>query len=414
MASAFSPTTEARDEDLLSPDQYAEAYPFGAWTRLRREDPVHWVAEWAGDPYWAITRHSDIIEVSKQPDLFPNNEACFLYPHGENVQSGRTLLDMDPPEHRVYRSLVSKRFTPRALIPIQKRIDHIASDILEAALTGDSGRLDFVVEVAARLPIWVIAELLGIPDTDWKKLFDWTNATFGAADPEFRKGRSIEETKMTAMNEMFAYFEELSADRAANPRDDLASDISRAVIDGKPIPSVERLSYYIVILGAGNETVRNATSGGLLALIENPDQLELARRQPELIDGLVEEILRYVSPVIHMARTAARDTELGGHTIRAGQKVGMFYPSANRDESVFPEPNRFRIDRNPNRHLAFGVGEHVCIGAHVARMELRALFRQLTQRLESVELDGPIERLRMNAVAGIKHMPIRYELRPDA
>jgi cholest-4-en-3-one 26-monooxygenase len=407
-------SSETSDRDLLSPDQYARhGYPHAAWARLRREDPVHWVAEWAGDPYWAITRHREIIEISKHPDLFLSSPGFTLSPHGEEAEGGRNLLDMDPPEHQTYRSLVSKRFTPRALVPLQKQVDQITNEVLDRVVTGgETARIDFVEDVAALLPIWVIAEMLGVPNSDWMNLFHWTNAAVGAADPEYQQGRSVAETRAAAIQEMFGYFEALSEDRRRNPQDDLASVLVHARIEGEPMPVYERLSYFAMLLAAGNETTRNATSGGLLALIENPDQLELVRHRPDLLDGLVEEILRYVSPVIHMCRTAAHDIELTGRTIRAGQRVVLFYPSANRDESVFDEPDQFRIERHPNRHLAFGVGEHVCLGSHVARMELRAIFRHLANRLDFVEVDGPVERLRMNVVGGIKHLPIRYRLRP--
>lgn len=413
MTQVFSATTEATDENLLNPDFFAASgYPHGAWERLRREDPVHFVAEWAGDPYWAITRHADIIEISKNPGLFSSKGGYLLYPRGEQEKGTRNILDMDPPEHRVYRGFASKRFTPRALKTYEQPVDRIAGEILDGVTTGnETAEIDFVVDVAAKLPIWVVAEMLGVPSEDSHKILDWTNATFGSGDPEFAQGRSAEETRLSAIQEMFGYFQGLVQDRLSDPRDDISTDLANAKVDGEPIPDLERLSYFVTLLGAGNETVRNATSGGLLALIENPDQLERARREPELLDSMIEEILRYVSPVVHMCRMATRDTELGGKEIKAGQRLGMLYASANRDERVFDDPHTFRIDRDPNRHLAFGVGEHFCIGAHVARMELRSLFRQLIDRLEFVELAGPVERLRMNAVSGIKHLPIRYRLR---
>jgi cholest-4-en-3-one 26-monooxygenase len=307
--------------------------------------------------------------------------------------------------------LVSPEFTPRSLRGLGHRVDEIATAILDSV--PEEGEVDFVAQVSARLPIWVIADMLGIPKGDWSLLFDWTNRTVGAADQEFTGvGMSAVQTMNTAGSEMFEYFAQLAEQRRREPRDDLATALVRARIDGEPMPRYELLSYFFLMVVAGNETTRNATTGGLLALLENPRELERARRDPELNKPLVEEVLRWTSPVAHFCRTAARDVELGGQKIRAGESLCLFYPSANRDDRVFEAPDEFRIDRRPNRHIAFGVGEHVCLGAHVARLELQVIFRRLLERLTSAELAGPVERLRSPVIGGIKHMRLRYRLAP--
>ena len=263
-------------------------------------------------------------------------------------------------------------------------------------------------------PLAVIAELLGVPREDWEKLFQWTNETIGSADPEFQQGSSALETVDRARLALFQYFTELVEQRRKQPKDDLTSFVASAQIDGKPLPTFELLSYFFLLVVAGNETTRNATTGGLGAFIDHPDQWQRLKQEPSLLRTAVEEIVRWTSPVIQFARTAAEDTEVRGQKIPAGQSLCLFYPSANRDEEIFDEPFKFDIGRNPNPHLAFGIGEHFCLGANLARLELEVIFRQLLARLQRVELAGPIERLRSSFVGGIKHMPIRYKMRPAA
>jgi cytochrome P450 len=380
---------------------------------------VHWCERSEGESFWAITRHADIVDISRRPDDFLNAPRLIMsYDPGITAEDFpvRMLLNMDPPDHRAYRSLLSQRFTPRALVSIRERVDGIADEILDRVMEqGAQGETDFVATVSGLLPIWVIAEMLGVPRSDWELLFDWTNRTIGAADPEYRaEGASPQETIDQARGALFQYFQDMTEDRRKNPRDDLVSLLVASKVDGQPLPPFELLSYYLLLVIAGNETTRNATSGGLLALIENPDELEKVRRDPALLKPLVEEVLRWTSPVIHFCRTAARDAEVSGQQVREGDRLVLFYPSANRDEDVFDEPDRFHADRKPNRHVAFGIGEHFCLGAHVARLELEVIFRRLIARLDEVELAGPVERLRSSIVGGIKHMPIRYRLRAAA
>jgi cytochrome P450 len=413
------------DLKLVSPDHFARAgYPYESWKLLREHSPVHWIAVEGRVPFWAITRHEDIVAISRQPDRFQNAPRLVINPTGDGSGGSpeqpplpanlRMLLNMDPPDHDEYRSLVNKRFTPRALAGITSRVDDIANEILdEVANDGEESVIDFVERVSAVLPIWVIAEMLGVPREDWELIFHWTNRVVGSGDEEFRtQGKTATQTLEEARLSLFRYFAEMTEARRASPRDDLVSVLSHARVRGEPLPVVELLSYYFLLVVAGNETTRNATTGGLLALLENPDQLALVRRNPGLLKTLVEEILRWTAPVVHFCRTAAEDVEFREQKIRRGDALCLFYPSANRDERVFEDPDSFRADRRPNRHLSFGIGEHVCLGAHVARLELQVIFRHLIERLEQVELAGPIERLRSNIIGGIKHMPIRYRLSP--
>ena len=410
----------ARDDiEIIAPDHFvAHGYPHDAYALLRREDPVHWFVKNDVMPFWAITKHADIVHIGKHPETFVSGPDLVIrtraVPEGDAFEPPPTLIQLDPPVHGKYRKIVSKRFTPGALRRMHGEIESIAKEIVDSLLEeGDEGSCDFVEKVAAPLPIAVIAWLLGVPKSDWNLLFDWTNRTIGADDPEYQvEGRSSIETMRGAGREMFEYFSEMTEGRRKHPRDDLVSILAHAAIDGEPLPTYELLSYYFLLVLAGNETTRNATTGGLLALIENPEQLDRVRRDPSLVKPLVEEILRWTSPVIHFCRTPVEDFEMHGEKIRAGESLCLFYPSANRDERVFDAPDEFRVDRRPNRHIAFGIGEHVCLGAHVARLELQVIFRHLTARIEEVELAGPIERLRSNIVGGIKHMPIRYRLGP--
>jgi len=404
--------------EILDPRVYAtRGYPHAEWARLRRDAPVHRVERSVGEPFWAITTHDDIVSISRQPERFLNGPRLvmpFDAPMSDEFPL-RMLLNMDPPEHHEMRALVSKRFTPRALERIRAQVDGIATDILDRAIhaRGEEEEADFVERIAAVLPIWVIAEMLGVPRADWEMLFHWTNRTIGAADREYREpGKTAEETMQAARLALFKYFSDLTAERRARPRDDIISVLAGARVRGEPLPVFELMSYYMLLVVAGNETTRNATSGGLLALIEHPGELEKARGNPALLKPLVEEILRWTSPVIHFCRTPAQDVVLRDRKIRAGERLVLFYPSANRDERVFDAPDAFRIERFPNRHIAFGIGEHFCLGAHVARLELEVIFRHLVARLERVELAGPVSRLYSSVVGGIKHMPIRYRLRP--
>jgi cytochrome P450 len=403
---------------LISPDAYAaHGYPHEAWTRLRREDPVHRVEDNPVMPFWAITRHADIVAIGKSPEKFLNGPTLLIRTEPEPPDAQQfppTLIEMDPPRHGKYRRIVSKRFTPGALKRWHGDIERIAKEIVDELLdAGAEGECDFVEKVAAPLPIAVIAWLLGVPRSDWRLLFDWTNRTIGAGDPEYQiEGAAPGETGRQAMIELFQYFAKLVEEKKKKPADDLVTLFATAEVDGEKLPLMDVLAYCLIIVIAGNETTRNATSGGMLALAQHPAELAKLQRNPALLPTGIEEILRWTSPIIHFARTATCDVELRGKKIREGDHLALFYPSANRDEEIFVDPFVFEADREPNRHLAFGIGEHFCAGAHVARLELEMAFKYLIPRLRDVEIAGPVQRLRSNLVGGVKHLPIRYRLSP--
>ena len=404
--------------DIIGPGHYQKhGYPHREWAFLRKHRPIFWCEYPGTHPFWAITRHADIVNISRQPSLFLNGprQQVFVYESGMKPGAAkpfRHLLDMDPPDHGEYRAAVSRHFTPRAVRAIQPKVERVTRNVLDD-LNGRAD-CDFVGDVSARIPLVVIAELLGVPHEDWERLFRWTNEAIGGLDPEFQEGVAAHDTYERGRIGLFNYFEEMAAKRAGNPDGDLTSVVANAKIGGAPMPRFEMMSYFYLLVVAGNETTRNATTGGMLAFIENPEQWRKLRENPALIKPAVEEILRWTSPVIQFARTAAEDTEVHGQKIKKGESLCLFYPSANRDEAVFDEPFRFNIGRDPNPHVAFGVGEHFCLGAHLARLELEVIFRQLIERMTDVELAGPVERLRSSFIGGIKHMPIRFRLTTGA
>lgn len=407
--------------DIISPEHYQRnGYPHAEWALLRREAPIYWYERTPGDPFWAVTKHEDIVALSRQPKLLQNAPRLAVFPDEEAAVAGQEpeeepahLLIMDPPEHAQYRKLISAQFTPRAVRGKYDEIDRIAGDLLdEIASDGELAETDFVLTVSSLLPLAVIADMLGVPRSDWKLMFQWTNELIGSNDPEYRReGETPEQTSERARQASFEYFAAMAEDRRKRPREDIVSILANAKLEGGPVPPEKLLAFFNLIVIAGNETTRNATSGGLLALIEHPGELEKLRRDPSLIPTAIEEIVRWTTPVIQFCRTAASDMEIRGQKIRAGEALCLFYPSANRDEDAFEDPDCFKVDRDPNRHIAFGIGEHFCLGAYFARMELNAVFRNLVARLDHVELAGPVDRLRSSFLGGVKHMPIRYCLR---
>ncbi len=406
---------DAKSLDIITSEHYeADGYPHAEWTWLRRSDPVHWYERPNVDPFWAITKHADIIVIGKQPELFLNAPRLAVFTHDLPPPAegqSRHLLNMDPPDHALYRKVTSGWFTPRAIQRMSDKVARVTSQVLDAAAATDRG--DFVADVTAKITIAVIAEMLGVPQKDWDLLFRWTNEIIAPQDPDFRKDSTPHETMERSRMELFSYFNDLSNERRAKPADDIVSIVANGKVNGHELPPVELLSYYFLLVVAGNETTRNAMTGGMLALLEHPAEWAKLRRDPTLVDRAVEEIVRWTTPVIQFARTATRDVELRGKRIRKGQSVCLFYASGNRDEEVFPDPFAFRVDRNPNPHIGFGMGEHVCLGAHLARLELRHAFAQLRERLEHCELAGKVDRVRSSFVGGIKHAPMRWRIAPS-
>ncbi len=399
--------------EIVDPAYYAaHGYPHEQWSRLRAQAPIAWCESERMLPFWAVTRHDDIIEISRQPHIFENAPLLLIGPQGDAPEEVmiRTLLNMDPPEHRDYRKLVSKYFTRRRLAEDQPRLDRVADELLDAVR--DRHEFDFVTEVAAILPLAVIAELMGVPQADRAQYFRWTNEIIGALDPEFaRDGMSGNELAQKAIIEFMQYSQDIVEDRRKHPTDDLTSVIANARLNGEYLPPLELLSYIVLLIVAGNETTRNAASGGLLALMQHPEQLARAQADPDgALDDAVEEIVRWTSPVIHFARTPNRDVTVRDVDIAAGEHLALFYPSANRDDSHHRDPFTFDITRRNNLHLGFGTGEHLCLGAHLARVELRAMFRALFRRVKKVEQLGEPERIPSILVGGVKHLPVRLEL----
>jgi cholest-4-en-3-one 26-monooxygenase len=406
------PSFDPKTLDPISSEHYERnGYPFAEWAWLRKHDPVSRITFPNYDPFWAITKHADIIELSKQPNLFLNEPRLAVF--NANVPpppeaSIRHLLNMDPPDHGKYRNVASKRFTPRAVQNWAPKVQRITDDVLDDCAAKSSG--DFVQDISARITIAVIAEMLGVPASDRALLFRWTNEVIAPEDPEYQTGGNAEATIEKARIELFQYFDAMSKDRQKNPQDDIVSIVATGNVDGATLGPVELLSYYLLLVVAGNETTRNAMTGGMLAFLENPGEWKKLQANPGLLDLAVEEVVRWTTPVIQFCRTATRDYPLRDKVIKAGDSACLFYPSANRDEEVFEDGDVFRIDRDPNRHIAFGVGEHVCLGAHLARLELRCAFAALRERLRSAELSGSIERARSSFVGGIKRAPMRWQI----
>ncbi len=399
--------------DIIGPDHYQQnGYPHAEWALLRREAPLYWFDRTDDDPFWAVTKHEDIVLLSRQPKKFLLNPRLAVFPDFQPVEAddAHHLLTMDPPQHGAYRRLVSSAFTPRAIRARAPEIERIAVELLDAIQ--DRSECDFVREVSAILPLAAIADILGLPRSDWEMMFRWTNEIVGSNDPEYtRQGMTPEDTSEAARVELFSYFMEVVEERRRSPKEDIISVIGNSKLDGGELPVRELLSYFFLLVVAGNETTRNATSGGLLALIENPDQFARLKADPSLIPTAVEEIVRWTTPVIQFCRTATEDCELRGQKIREGEAFCLFYASANRDEDIYEDPFAFRVDRHPNPHLGFGIGEHFCLGANLARLELQLMFKHIAARMQHVELAGEVERLRSSFLGGVKHMPIRYDMK---
>ncbi len=394
------------DVDLCDLDRFVEGLPFDHFRRLRTEDPVHWNPEPDGGPgFYAITRYKHIKYISRNPSLFCSHFGTNIMDHADEdrVHLEAQLINMDPPQHVKYRQLVRRGFTPRKIAMLEPHVRELTRAIVDRV--AQKGECDFVTDVAAELPLQVILEMMGVPVEDRHLVFDLSNRLIGFDDPEFQN--TLEDGRKAAA-EMWGYAHQMAQQRRGCPRDDLVTAMLDGDVDGEKLSDVEFNNFFLLLAVAGNETTRNAISGGILALIQHPEQRERLLRNPALLPSAVEEVLRWVTPVIHFRRTVTRDLELDGHPLREGQKLVMFYPSANRDEEVFREPDSFDITRKPNPHLSFGVGEHFCLGAHLARLEIRVMFEELLRRLPDMELAAPPRRLRSNFINGIKEMRVRY------
>lgn len=384
---------------------------------LHDEGPIHHIEAPGYAPFWAVIDHAAVHEIERRPDLFTNEPEAVLsqaeHIAARKAQGGdiRTLIHMDPPDHTAYRKLTNDWFKPASIKRMTDRLDELSREAL-ATMERLGGECDFCTDVAVPYPLQVILRILGLPEDDYPRMLKLTQELFGATDPDLqREGLTIDEIAATLLD-FYAYFTELTDDRRANPTDDLASLIANGTIDGEPLPDLETMGYYTIVATAGHDTTSAAMATGMHALAENPDQLALVQEQPELLPNAVDEMIRLASPVRHFMRTATADTEIAGQPVEAGDWIYLSYMAANVDPKVFDDPLRFDVARpNADRHIAFGYGIHFCLGAQLARMELRSLFGHLVPRLESVELAGEPAFMQTIFVGGHKRLPIRYSLR---
>jgi cytochrome P450 len=383
-----------------------------ALAHLRAEAPVSWVDVPNYQPFWAITKHADIMEIERANDVFTNSPRPVLVTkEGDEQQAAvgiKTLIHMDDPQHRDFRAIGTNFFRPKAMRALKDRADELAAKFVDKMLA-EGPECDFVQQVAVNYPLYMIMTLLGVPEADFASMLRWTQELFGSDDEEFQRGKTMEERGL-ALLEMFQYFTELTASRRAKPTDDLGSTIANATINGEPLSDIETVSYYAIIAAAGHDTSSASISGGMHALVEHPDQLARLQHDSSLMPLAVEEMIRWTTPVKEFMRTAQRDYEIRGVKVAAGESVLLSYVSGNRDDEVFANPFSFDVGRDPNKHIAFGYGVHFCLGAALARMEINSFFTALLPRLKSVELAGPAAYVATTFVGGLKHLPIRYDL----
>ncbi|MGQ0805881.1 MAG: cytochrome P450 [Actinomycetota bacterium] len=393
--------------DLTDPDNFVPGVPHETFTRLRQDDPVHWHPEPDGPGFWAVTRYDDVVEANRDWETYSSERgAVHLWDLDPEAlaQMIHIMLYMDPPRHTRHRLLVNKGFTPRMIGRLHEHIVELATGIVDEVI--ERGECDFVTDVAAELPLQVIAEMMGVPHEDRALVFDWSNRMVGSEDPEYAADPS---EAQSAQAELFAYANDLAAEKRKHPGDDIVSTLLQADVDGDRMSELDFDLFFMLLAVAGNETTRNLISNGLLALFDHPDQRRKLVEDPALLDSGVEEMLRWGSVVMHFRRTATRDVVLREHEIREGDKVVLWYISANRDEDVFDDPFAFRVDRSPNDHIAFGGGgPHFCLGANLARAEIKVIFDEVLRRMPDIEPAGPIQRLRSNFINGIKHIPVRF------
>lgn len=408
------------DNAIASNRTYGDlATQHAVFTRLRAEDPVHWTEPDGFRPFWTVSRHADLLEIERQHEKFLNAPRSKLFSiEFENqiraLMAGkphlvRGLPQMDGDDHRKFRALTQAWFQPRQVKQLEGRIAALATRTVDE-LEARGPACDFYQDIAVWYPLRVIMMILGLPAADEARLLRITQAYFGGSDPEVQKGSDL----IKATQDYVAYFDGVSDDRRRHPTDDVASLIANARIDGEPIGHYEASSYYVALASAGHDTTSATAAGGLLALIQNPGEWRKLQDNPELVPTAVDEMVRWVSPVKHFFRTATEDYQLRGREIRAGQHLLMSYPSANRDEAVFDEPFAFRVDRNPNRHVGFGYGAHVCLGMFMAKIELQALLRELLRRVDRFELDGEPAWVETSFVGGLKRLPVRVRMKATA
>ncbi len=403
-------------------DLFTNANRFGdldEWRRdavaLHADGPIHRINDPEYQPFWAVIGHDAVLEIERRSAEFTNAPIPVLASDAQlaiRAQEGgeiRTLVHMDAPDHGKYRKLTNDWFKPSSINRLTSRLDDLSRQAV-AKLEAHGGAADFYTDIALAYPLQVILSILGLPETDYPRMITLTQELFGIEDPDLRRDVTPEES-VNIVLDFYRYFSELTADRQAHPTNDLATLIANGSIDDQPIPDLEKMGYYVIIATAGHDTTAAAMAGGLRALAENPDQLRLLQQQPELLSNAVEEMIRWTAPVRHFMRTAQVDTEVAGVRIAKGDWLYLSYLAGNLDPSIFDEPLRFDVARpNADRHIAFGYGVHFCLGAQLARLELRSLFAHLVPRLKSLELAGIPQTAKTTFVGGHKTLPIRYTL----
>jgi cytochrome P450 len=403
---------------LANPQAYAdEAKLHAALAHCRKHAPVSWVDVPGYRPFWAITKHADIMEIERQNDLFTNDPRPLLTiaeaddALRRDMEAGRglrTLIHMDDPHHRDMRKIGVDWFRPKAMRALKARCDELAKIYVDKMAAAGS-EFDFVTEVAVNYPLYVILTMLGLPESDFPRMLKLTQEMFGGNDEEFQRGGDVDDM-LAVLIDFFNYFTALTNSRREHPTEDLSSAIANARINGQPLTDMDTLSYYVIVASAGHDTTSAGIAGGMLALVQNPNELARLQKDPSLMGTAVEEMIRWVVPVKEFMRTAQADTEVRGVPIAKGEAVLLSYVSANRDEDVFADPMRFDVGRDPNKHLSFGHGVHFCLGAALARMEINSFFTELVPRITSIELAGEPELMATTFVGGLKHLPIRCEL----
>ena len=409
-----TPTMDDAAKVLADPLAYTdEPKLHAALAHLRANAPVSWVEVPNYRPFWAITKHADVMDIERANALFTNwPRPVLTTQEGDELQAAagvRTLIHLDDPQHRVVRAIGAEWFRPKAMRALKVRVDELAKNYVDKMLAVGP-ECDFVQEVAVNYPLYVIMSLLGIPESDFQRMLKLTQELFGSDDNEFKRGSSNED-QLPALLDMFGYFNTVTASRRDHPTEDLESAIANALIDGEPLSDIDTVSYYLIVATAGHDTTSATISGGLHGLIENQDQLHRLQDNLDLMALATEEMIRWATPVKEFMRTAAQDTTVRGVPISAGDSLLLSYVSANRDEDVFDDPFRFDVGRDPNKHVAFGYGVHFCLGAALARMEVNSFFAELLPRLKSIELTGDPEFVATTFVGGLKHLPVRYSLR---
>jgi|TARA_B110000240_G_scaffold125333_1_gene139605 cytochrome P450 len=382
------------------------------YTDMRKNDPVSLIETDEYKPFWAVSKHADIIEVERQHEKFLNTQNSVLIRRKDeeiraaNPVQMRTLINMDGVEHAEFRRLTQDWFLPQNLKTLEAKVTQIAETFVDRMLA-TGGECDFVSDVAIWYPLRVIMMILGVPEEDEALMLKLTQEIFGSEDPDMQR-KGTDEQRMQFMMDFFNYFNKLTADRRANPSDDVASVIANAVMDGKPIGEMEALGYYVIVATAGHDTTSASTAGGLLALMQNPEQMKKLRNDISLLPQAIEEMFRWETPVKHFLRTATEDYTLRGKSIKEGDRLMMMYASGNRDEDVFDNPFEFQIDRRPNKQIAFGFGVHRCLGHLLAKMEMNAFYKALLEKTTDIQLNGDPAWVHATFVSGLKRLPVRF------